>query len=532
MGNVDRNQLIRSLHKPAVYPHAVNNISLLETHISWVILTGSYVYKIKKPVDFGFLNFSSLEKRKFYCEEELRLNRRFSDGLYVDVVSITGTVDHPQINGAGKILDYAVRMTEFPQAQLLSHYIFDPGLAHEQVDALAYQLVQFHQMAARSIENSGGTPSYGSFEAVAQPMIENSEQIRPCLSLPADSKKMELLSNWVSDELASLAEVIEGRRRAGFVRECHGDLHLGNIAIIDGEITFFDCIEFNDQLRWIDTFSELAYLIMDLDKCNKKAFANRLLNQYLDYSGDYTGLKLLRLYKVYRAMVKAKVTLLQSPQTTALSENYYHYIRLASSYIVDHKPFIAITYGVAASGKSTVSEFIAAHCHAVRLRSDVERKRLFGLTPLERSTPELKPQMYSEQASEKTFTALRQLTTAILESDYAVIIDATFLRKQQREKFRRLAMDCAVPFVIVDCQSSETVLLDRLAKRQGVSNEVSEADVEIMQQQRLHRDVLSDCEKKYRCVVNTEQPLSKDADWLSRFESLRGINQPDSAVVN
>lgn len=271
---------------------------------------------------------------------------------------------------------------------------------------------------------------------------------------------------------------------------------------------------------------------MGLENYNKQAFANRLLNQYLDYSGDYTGLKLLRLYKVCRAMVRAKVTLLQSPQASAPSENYYHYMRLASSYVVDKKTFIAITYGVSASGKSTVSEFIAAHCNAVRLRSDVERKRLFGLKPLERSIPELKPVMYSEQASEKTFTALSQLTADILASAYAVIIYATFLRKAQREKFRQLAMECAVEFVIVDCQSSEAVLLDRLAKRQSLSNEVSEADVEVMLQQCLHRDVLSDSEKQYRCVVNTELPLSKNSDWLSRFESLRGGNQPDSAAVN
>jgi len=174
----------------------------------------------------------------FYCEEELRLNRRFSNSLYVDLVRITGTVDNPKINGAGDILDYAVRMTEFPQEKVLSHYVFYPGMAHEQVDALAYQLVHFHQRAARSIEEAGCTPVYDSFKAVAQPMIDNSQRIRPYLFLPADINDLELLSTWIDDELAGLTEVIERRRREGFVRECHGDLHLENIVIIDGDITF------------------------------------------------------------------------------------------------------------------------------------------------------------------------------------------------------------------------------------------------------------------------------------------------------
>lgn len=289
MRSDDRKLFIASLQKSAAYPHSVSKISMLETHISWIILTGTYAYKIKKPVDLGFLNFSTLEKRKFYCEEELRLNRRFSDCIYVDVVSIVGTVEYPQINGTGNVLEYAVRMKEFPQENVLSNYIRTAGLSPEHIDALAYQLVQFHQAADQSIDGSSGMPSYGSIEAVAQPMIENSEQIISCLSIPADIKELEVLSKWIDDELDSLAEVIESRRRDGFVRECHGDLHLGNMVIIDGDITFFDCIEFNDQLRWIDTFSELAFLTMDLESRNKRFYANRLLNQYLDYSGDYTG---------------------------------------------------------------------------------------------------------------------------------------------------------------------------------------------------------------------------------------------------
>lgn len=166
---IDHERLLSSLHKPDLYPHAFSSITMLETHISWVILTGTYAYKIKKPVDFGFLNFASLAKRKFYCEEELRLNRRFSEGLYIDVVSITGTVDHPQINGSGNVLAYAVRMTEFAQHNVLSNYIRDRGLSHDQVDALADTLVQFHQRATRSIDGAAATPSYGSIAAVAQP---------------------------------------------------------------------------------------------------------------------------------------------------------------------------------------------------------------------------------------------------------------------------------------------------------------------------------------------------------------------------
>lgn len=508
-------RLIESLQDSKCYPHLVTSLSLMETHISWIILTGAYAYKIKKPVDFGFLDFSTLEKRKFYCEEELRLNRRFSDFLYIDVVKITGTVSCPSINGKGKTLEYAVRMHEFPQRCLLIEQVKKAELNQLMVDKLAYNLAEFHRGASRPDPLMCGEPVYGSIESVRLPVIENFQKIIPLLKQKSDIEQLQYLENWSVEELSRLAEFIELRRVDGFVRECHGDLHLGNIAVIDGEITFFDCLEFSEQLRWIDTCSELAYLLMDLDCNDQTGFANRLLNKYLEYSGDFGILKLLIFYKLYRAMVRVKVTVLRMEQADLQGNErerllllYRHYIDMAAAYVIADRPFLAITHGVSATGKSTVSAGIASQSNAICLRSDVERKRLFALAPMESSNSGLSSGIYSDEATDKTFTHLRQLAADILRSNYSVVVDASFLSRKLRETFMTLARENKIPFVIIDCQAEEAVVEQRIIRRNQLANDVSEANLEVLRKQLLSQDPLTDSELSYTFTTNTENELN------------------------
>ncbi|WP_179957556.1 AAA family ATPase [Exilibacterium tricleocarpae] len=508
------NQLIESLRRAAAYPHAVASVRVIETHVSWVFLTGDYVYKVKKPVDFGFLDFSTLAKRRHYCEEELRLNRRFAPDLYLAVVAITGTPDAPVIGGVGEVLDYAVKMREFPQRSLWQNCMDRGEVSERQIDELAARLAAFHQDATVAAEGAG-TPVYGSLKAVTQAALENFEHIGPLLENRGQLRQLSHLQGWTQGQLARLDANFSKRQADGFIRECHGDLHLGNIAIIDGEITLFDCLEFNDQLRWIDTMAELGFLLMDLEDKGRTAWASRLLNIYMEFSGDYRGLQVLPFYKVYRALVRAKVAILRLAQadTTAAEKEtvlsaYSHYMTLAEGYTRPPAPFLAITHGVAGTGKSTVAAAVAAATGAIRIRSDVERKRLFGLRPQQDSSAVAGIDIYSREATAKTFDRLAQLACRLLEMGQAVIVDATFLDRDRRRRFKQLAEVNRVSFAIVDCVANPDTLAARLEARARLPESVSEAGIEVMHAQQRNQTPLADEEQSATITVNTEQPLN------------------------
>ena len=303
-------QLVAGLQDPASYPHPVQRVRLIETHISYVVLTGSYAYKIKKVVDLGFLDFTSLGKRRFFCEEELRLNRRLAPRLYLDVVSIGGTPQKPQLGVEAGVFDCAVKMREFPQEGLLDQVLARGELRAEHIDAIAAVVAEFHQR----VERARPDQPWGGAHSIEEPMRQNVSQILALLDSDAERETLAAIESWSLQEHEALLAVFEQRHAQGFVRECHGDLHLGNIALVNGEIQIFDCIEFNANLRWIDVINEIAFLIMDLEERGRPDRAARFLNAYLQETGDYAGLRLLRYYQVYRAMVRAKVARMRASQ--------------------------------------------------------------------------------------------------------------------------------------------------------------------------------------------------------------------------
>lgn len=517
----DPEKLIESMQSADCYPHDVDEVRLIETHISWVLLAGDFVYKFKKPVDFGFLDFSTLEKRRHFCEEELRLNSRFTDDLYLDVVAVTGSDDAPRIGGEGTVIEYAVKMRQFDQSGLLDHLAETDGLTTDDMASLGKRLAAFHADGAERLEpdtlqDDDERQAFGTPEAVLNEALDNFSQIREHRSGDEQlSSQLDAVEEWTRERFDQLRETLADRRRAGFVRECHGDLHLGNIARIDGEITFFDCIEFNPALRWVDTQSELAFLLMDMEEKGLYGLANRLLNTYLEFSGDYEGLALLSFFKVYRAMVRAKVKMLSlvdeeqsEDDKAALRREVAAYLDLAERYCRESSPFLALMHGVSGTGKSTVAAQLAMVRRAIRIRSDVERKRLFGISPDSSSTEEQKQALYTSETSRRTFSELQRLAGVLLDSGISVIVDATFLEHDTREPFLELARQHQVAFMIVDCRASEKTLVKRLRKREAGGGDASDAGVEIMQQQLATTKPFFDEELPFIVPLDTEQDLT------------------------
>jgi aminoglycoside phosphotransferase family enzyme/predicted kinase len=498
---------IRAFFDPSVYSHPVGEVELIETHISWVLLAGEFAYKIKKPVDFGFLDFSTLDKRHYYCEEELRLNRRWAPSIYLEVLPITGTPQRPFLGGEGLPFEYALKMRRFPQEIRLDHLLNRGELGASHIDLLAKSLAHFHvALPAATVDSP-----YGSPERVLHPMEENFAQIRPLLRENEDKASLERLRLWSAEEAIRLRGELAERKQQGFIRECHGDLHLGNIVLLDGVPIPFDCIEFNDNLRWIDSVSDLAFTVMDLLDRKRPDFAQRLLNGWLEHTGDYQGLRLLRLYQVYRAMVRAKVAALRAAQAghdavslEAMWTEYRGYISLAEQLSRPGTPLLLITCGLSGSGKTTLTQPLVEQAGAIRLRSDIERKRLFGLQALEKSGSAVNGGIYSTDASQRTYERLLELACQVIGAGYPVIVDATFLRRSQRDAFHDLASRLNVPFAILDFQAREETLRERIRRRQAANNDASEADMAVLEKQLANRESFSASEQPYVIPIDSE----------------------------
>jgi aminoglycoside phosphotransferase family enzyme/predicted kinase len=497
--------LIQALHHPACYDHPAQNIRLVETHISWVLLTGPYAYKIKKPVNLGFLDFSTLEKRRFYCEEELRLNRRLAESLYLDVIPITGTPAHPVLTGTGAAIEYAVRMVQFPEDMRLDRMLARGELGSTHVDSLAQELAEFHGRIRVAADDS----PFGNPEHVYEPVKENFEQIWPRIEAP-DRIPLQRLEDWSERTFAGLRAIFLERKRQGFIRECHGDAHLANMVWLDGRAVLFDCLEFNENLRWIDTMSEVAFLAMDLDDRGHADLARRALNAYLEHTGDYAGLAVFRFYQVYRALVRAKVACIRLSQSglneeekRKVREEYLGYVNLAERYTRALPTALLITHGLSGSGKTWLSQQLLEAIDAIRLRSDVERKRLYGLTPRQRSGSGIDSGIYSAEASRLTYARLLELAGAILQAGYPVIVDAAFLKRAQRAPFRGLAEKLRAAFVILEIHAPEIVLRERLLHRADQTHEASEAGLAVLDHQLASREPLTADEKPDALAIDS-----------------------------
>jgi aminoglycoside phosphotransferase family enzyme/predicted kinase len=501
--------LVDALADPAVYSHpvgSVDRVERIETHISWVLLAGDSVYKIKKPLDLGFLDFTTLERRRFYCEEEVRLNRRTAPELYLGVVAITGSPEHPELDGDGEPIEYAVRMRRFDTEQGFDRLLERGALDAAQVIDLAGQLAELHAVAAVADPES----DQGTFDDVAEPVRDNFD----VLADKVDARQRDGLARlraWSEDQLGAQNARIERRRRAGFVRECHGDAHLGNVALYRGRAMLFDCIEFSPALRWIDVVNDLAFTIMDLRDRGAESLAWVLLDEYLARTGDFDGLHLLPLYSAYRAGVRAKVQSFALDQSEdaaareALDDEIAGYLGLAERIAGERRPAVIITTGLSGSGKSWLARRLIGRVGLVRVRSDVERKRLHGLPAEARSGSALEGQLYTPGASERTYARLVEAAGAICAAGYPALIDAAFLKRWQRDRLRRMAAAHGLRFRIIHCTAPASTLADRVQAREEQGKDASEAGLDVLELQQRSAEPLSEAELADTIVVDTRE---------------------------
>ncbi|MFO1418777.1 MAG: AAA family ATPase [Methylotetracoccus sp.] len=505
-------ELIRGLLRAEAYPHATGTIEVRETHISWIILTGSFAYKIKKPVNFGFVDFSTADRRRFFCEEEVRLNRRLAPGLYLGVVTITGSATTPRISGDGPVLEHAVRLRQFDPNASFDRLAHTRSIEANHIDRLADLLASFHRTAPKASRDS----PWGTAESTGTAMRETLDELARRIDSPVERRQLVALIDWNERRESELRRLLEQRKAGGFIRECHGDLHLGNLVMLDGEPTPFDCLEFNASLRWIDIVSEIAFLTMDLHISGAGPLAYRFIDRYEQAVGDYAGLRLLRYYQVYRALVRAKVAALSSPpnrggitdeDSERVRRAYLDYACMTAGCRptapgASSRSALLVTHGLSGSGKSSLAAQIAERLPAIRLRSDVERKRLFAD---DRNGPDA-PHLYSANATRRTYRRLAKLAATVLDLAMPIIIDATFLARWQRDTMHELARRHGIPFVVLDLVAPTHLLRERIRKRASDGADPSDATEAVLMRQIALREELAPDEEPARLAIDAAAP--------------------------
>jgi aminoglycoside phosphotransferase family enzyme/predicted kinase len=504
--------LAARLTDPRCFPHPAAAIELIETHISWVVLAGDYAYKLKKPLDLGFLDFSTLAKRRAACDEEVRLNRRLAPELYLDVVAVTDGPGGPRIGGVGPAAEYAVRMRRFDRAQELDRLLRADALPAERVDELARLVARFHA----DIPRAGDADPWGTPEAALAIAAANFDHVQALEHGPGIAERVAALQAWTLAEHARITPLLRARKRDGLVRECHGDLHLANMVLHGGRVVVFDCIEFNPALRWIDVMAEVAFTVMDLRHRGHRDLAQRFLNDYLEETGDYAGLAVLRYFLVYRAMVRAKIAAIRGAQATGDLADREHadfraHLGLAEAFARPAGGAVVITCGASGSGKSHLARELAATGDWIRVRSDVERKRMAGLAPTARTESGVGTGLYATAMGDRTYARLAELARTVIRAQYPVIVDATFLARAQRQALREVAAAMRVPFALLVPTTSEANMRERVAARAAAGADPSEATVEVLERQLRTAERLADDEAPYAAFIDTSGPVDREA---------------------
>jgi aminoglycoside phosphotransferase family enzyme/predicted kinase len=474
------------LLRPEAYPHPVGNLRVIQTHISWVLLTGDIAYKLKRPVHYAFVDLRSERHRAFLCAEEVRLNARFAPELYLGVSRVTAAGGALRIDGAGETLEHAVRMRQFDAAASLDRLIETNGIAPAELLNFGHDLAGIHA----TLPGVADGEDWGSVARVRAELLGNLAECR-ALAAPPDAAALDSLAGVVTARLHALEPKIAARRPR--VRECHGDLHARNVVRHGGRLVAFDCLEFDPALRWIDVADEVAFLWMDLRARGRADLAHAFLEGYLAHGGDFGLCPLLRLYACHRALVRAKVAALetQAAASGAADSGQHRYLAQARALLEPARPRLVLMSGWSGSGKTWLARQLAPGLDAVHLRSDLERKRLAGLAAHADSHSPPGDGLYAAGFTHRVYEHLARCAAAALDGGFDVIVDATFARRPEREQLRDVARRAGCEAVVIHCTAPEAVLRSRIVDRQRRGIDASEADLAVLAWQREHGDPLA-----------------------------------------
>ena len=504
-------EIFQAMERPEFYPHPVTIVEQRETHISKVFLTGDYVYKIKKPVDLGFLDYTTLEKREYFCHQETILNRRLSRNIYLGVVTITLKEGRYSLEGSGKVVEYAVKMRQLTEENSMLSMLRQGNINKKAINQLAQTLTEFYGRAS----TDGKINSFGSWETIQANCEENFDQTAQFIGNILDERIFQIVRAATRSFLHRRKTLFEHRVDTGKICDCHGDLRSGHIYFADG-IQIIDCIEFNKRFRYSDTTSDLAFLIMDLDYEGFPKTAQHLINSYVRYADDPDVFVLIDFYKCYRAFVRAKVNCLRLAEKTLgeweksrLRRETDRYLNLAYQYaILFTRPTIWVVCGMVASGKSTLSKELSRILGIKMLRSDLIRKELFGLQPGESVNMAFGKGIYSKGSDSLTYGKLLMLAQEEIKKGTSVILDASFDSKRHRGEALRLARDMDANIIFVECVSPAAILKDRLRKRE-VKVTVSDARLHHFKELKNRFEPLEDITEEKHIQIDTRRPMKE-----------------------
>jgi hypothetical protein len=503
---------VRAMLRPDAYAglHAVPGaIRCIETHVSWVFLTGPFAYKVKKPLRLAFLDYSTTDRRAAFCADELRLNQRTAPTLYVDVVPITGTPAAPRVGDTSTPpFEHALRMLQFDPAEELAHLLRTATVATDELIEFGARIARLHGTAPRLDRD----PEPGDTEAVHRVTLDNLDELARAMPGPAAVAQRDRLRRWVDTGFDKVRAMLGQRRAAGQVRECHGDLHCGNVVRWQGALLAFDSLEFDPALRWIDVASDLAFLTMDLAARGRDDLRRAVLQSWLETCGDFEAVALLPYFEAYRALVRAKVAALRALQTPATADmaraQAGQYLDWIERRAMRGPPLVVVMTGLSGSGKTWLARRIAAAIGGLVLRSDIERKRLAGLTPLQSSDSTPDAGLYTRDFNARTYARLGECAAHCLTGGEHVVIDAASLRQQERAQFMQLARARGARLRIVHCQAPMAVLRQRLEDRAAAGTDASEATAALLDRQSGYWEPFTDAERDAAITVETADEAS------------------------
>jgi len=522
---VDHAQLVEALSDPAFYDHPVDEVRFLQTHISSVFLTGDFVYKLKKPVNFGFLDFSTVELREQYCRAEVELNRRLAPSVYLKAAPITLDGDHLAIDGSGEVVDWVVVMHELDEAMLGTQVLERGDLTDAHMDGLVDVLVPFYRDAA----TGEGVDRYGEIEAVKFNTDENFSQTKAYVGKLVSTERFKHIRRWTNAFYDDNADLFARRIAEGRIRESHGDLHLGNVFLEDPPI-IFDCIEFNERFRCGDVAVDLAFMAMDLDFNDRPDLGKRFIDRYVEASGDAELVEMLDFYKCYRAYVRGKIACftssdpaLDDPAKRVQRNLARHFFGLAYRYAGGaERPSLVVLYGLMGSGKTNVARYLREHRGWHLLSTDAVRKQISGIGENTRIYVPYNEGLYSQEMNRRTYDEICTRAENLLHAGFDVVVDGAFKRQSEREPVIEAARRVGARLVFLETVCDVDEQRRRLEMRQQHDTR-SDGRVELMELQREDFEPENPDHAELFHVISTEGPKTDTRAHVEEVLRAEGI---------